>query len=143
MTVSISLIGAGTYFALTYLESGNQILWYLAQYEQVTFLTVITGVLYVSTSLYGMYVFFKKMYKLIKLRAGSTKSVMDETAIKLNITQTKLMNQASKYVSLLSFAILSSFVIFSGYAISFIVVTDNTEIIKQGLQCNQLCCNEC
>lgn len=64
------------------------------------------GLLYILGTIYSITLFVKNLMKLVKIRASSVRNVMDENAIKLNKNQTKLINEISRYVSLISMAIL-------------------------------------
>ena len=124
-SVSSSILPMSIYFAFIISNSENGLVWYFEENRELQYLTLITCVLYIGTSAFGMQLFVKRMYRLIKLRATSMKSVMDENAVKLNKTQTKLMNQASKYVSLLCIAVLSTIMAYTVYLVVFPYQTDN------------------
>ena len=59
---------------------------------------------YIITAAYIVIIFARNMLKLTKLRASSSKNVLN-----LNKTQNKLINNISRYVSLFSFALFFTF----------------------------------
>ena len=88
--------------------------YYIMQISQA-----IGAISYVITTITGMYLFASKLMILIDLRATSIKNVVDinheheQVDIHLNTSQERLLNQTSRYVSLISIALISSFVTFS------------------------------
>ena len=70
----------------------------------------IGGLLYIIATIYELYLFAKKLLILTQTSATSMKNVMDENALKLNKTQTKLLDRTSRYVSLIILAMISSFI---------------------------------
>eukprot|EP01084_Bolivina_argentea_P036730 67918_1 len=74
--------------------------------------TIISFGLYLITSVYAMGVFGRKMYKITKSNSTSVKNVLDPNKIKLNKVQQQLLNRTSRYVSVLSVAILSTMMSF-------------------------------
>lgn len=71
--------------------------------------------LYISTSIYAVFLFIKKLMELTKSQMQST---MDITNIKLSNSQKKILNNASKYVSLLALAIFTSILTAVGWSLS-------------------------
>lgn len=69
---------------------------------------VISCTIYILSSIYAVTLFVNNLMKLVKSRATSFKNVLDENAKKLNQHQTKLINQISRYVSLISLGIFIS-----------------------------------
>ena len=74
------------------------------------------AVTYISLTIYCMYLFAQKLLILANLRATSMRNVHDhvqtQSAIKLNKSQTKIINQAARYMSLTSLAMISSIITF-------------------------------
>ena len=97
----ILLLLSGTSFAL-----GLFIDEFPANFEA----SLIAAIIYTITTVYSVALFAYKIMKLVNVRAASVKNVMDENAIKLNKSQTKFIGQASKYLSLLGIATLSSMI---------------------------------
>eukprot|EP01083_Nonionella_stella_P111894 328565_1 len=73
---------------------------------------VVASSLYIVTSIYAMYIFGNKMYQIAKIKASSMNDVMDESQIKVNAEQIRLLHQVSRYVSVLSIAIAASMIAF-------------------------------
>ena len=81
-----------------------------------TIFTYFLGISYFITSVYGMFVFVYKMYTLTKMRQSSiaygVSNEIDEDVIKLNNQQMKFLQMTSKYISLLSLAIITTWITF-------------------------------
>ena len=82
---------------------------FYTEYFILYYFQFLSVIFYVSTSLYAMCIFTRKMYKLAELRANSMRNI-DEESIKLNAKQTKLLNTTSKYLSLSALAIFTTFI---------------------------------
>ena len=88
----------------------------------LSYFSIVSGIFYVITSIYGMYIFTQKMYQLTKLRASTMKNVFDEdNAGNLNKSQQDLLQTTSKYISLLALAIFTSFTTFLIFGIMIII----------------------
>ena len=77
--------------------------------------SLIFGLLYIITSIYGLVFFIHKMFKLTNLGAVSAMNVDDENMIECNQTQKEFLQVAAKYVSLLSLAIITTLLAFISY----------------------------
>ena len=94
------------------------------------FLTIIGTVLYLITYIYGMYVFAKCMVKLTTMTTiSSNESRSSQRSINLNECQNKrkeeLLYTSAKYVSLLSIAIITSFLTTGIYWYLYSIVNDS------------------
>ena len=99
----------------------------------------VGGTLYVVLTIYGMLFFSQKMYQL-------TKIANNENEIEFNQQQKKLLYTTTKYVTLLTIAILSSWIVFIGSTIYMLKYINHYE---QGrghifyLLIGSLCCFDC
>ena len=78
-------------------------------FELFDYFSAITGFLYFIATCYGIYVFSKKMYSLTNMRAPSVNqfsALEDIDDITLNKQQRDLIKATSKYVALLTLAIV-------------------------------------
>ena len=78
-------------------------------------MTYISGISYCVASAYGMYLFLSKIYTLTKLRQLSIVNGLEqinEDATKLDERQLILLRTTSRYLSLLSLAIFTSWITF-------------------------------
>ena len=82
----------------------------------VGIILVYSGIIYCISSVYGMSVFSKKMYQLTKNEAS------DDTQIELNRQQLNLMNITSKYISLLSLAVITTWFALGIQLISYLYI---------------------
>ena len=112
--------------------------WYISfdryyQFNNVSaVLVIISGT---SCSVYGMYLFSRKMYQLIQMRQSSIHKQMDEQdvkEIKVNEQQKQLLYATSKYISLLSLAIVTTTMtwIISGPLMEYL--RRNEEVLGEG-----------
>ena len=108
-------------FILTGEQNKNNALEFDPNSTIIPIMTVISGIFYVGSSIYGMAAFAHKMYKLTKLRSTSLKTNIVElehiSKITINSGQAKLLDRTSRYVSLLSIAICSTFITFAVFFI--------------------------
>ena len=113
----IMILIAGITFAIgefIFVTSWNYLMGYAA---------LIASILYTVTTAYAVTLFVHNLMKLVKARANSAKNVLDESALKLNKTQTKFINQTARYVSLLTLATLSSIATLLGIFVN--LISDN------------------
>ena len=78
----------------------------------LSILLITLWVCYIGTCICGILAFALKMYKVTKLRSSSITNVVnlvDISKITINSSQAKLLDKTSRYVSVLFFAICSSF----------------------------------
>ena len=103
--LTIFAFAVASLYALYTAESVN-----IGEYGYLSMLIVVAvgGILYLLATIYSMYLFARKLLILTKLRATSMKNVMDENALKLNKTQTKLIKQTSRYITLITIAMITS-----------------------------------
>ena len=66
----------------------------------------IQGIIYLSISIYCLILFAQKMYKLIKMKS----IIIDGNEIKLSVEQEKLLYISTKYITLLSIAMISTWI---------------------------------
>eukprot|EP01083_Nonionella_stella_P022329 61801_1 len=77
-------------------------------HNEVMYVCIVGASLYIITSIYAMYIFGNKMYQIAKLKASSMTDLMDESQIKVNAAQVRLLHQVSRYVSVLSIALVAT-----------------------------------
>ena len=115
MTLYIITTISGIYAIFVFIgesiyDEMNEIGSFYEEYYIFYYTQFISVIFYVATSLYGMYVFGEKMYKITKLRATSLKNLSQNNAqIKLTKKQNELLNTTSKYLSLSALAIFTTF----------------------------------
>ena len=79
-------------------------------YTSLLIMVTSGAFIYLLLTGYALYLFANKLMILAHSRAASMRNVADENAIKLSQTQTKLINQTSRIVSLISIAMLTTFI---------------------------------
>ena len=116
---SLSTVSACIAIILLYVVNSytRNIVLFAAESPLLSIYSVIFGVFYTLTSIYGMVVFCRKMHGITKLQMQSLRNVTDINNVSINKRQQKLLDAASKYISLLSIAIISTFLGFVAFGI--------------------------
>ena len=90
-------------------------------------LIIVSGlwkIIYLTESIYGMILFAQKMYALTKMRASS----IDNDQVLFNEQQMELLRTTTKYVTLLSIAMISSWIYFFFVSINGILPGQKTSV---------------
>ena len=69
---------------------------------------ITSTILYLTITIYGMYLFSSKLLILIELQATSLRNVVDINTVALNDTQQELLQRTSRYIILISIAMITS-----------------------------------
>eukprot|EP01084_Bolivina_argentea_P266789 452667_1 len=99
---------------------------YGSDYQIVVYGVIGTmGIVYVILTIYTTALFVRALFKLTTLRAISISNITKKNKIKLNKQQIEMMTKASRYISLISLALLTSCIRFLLAAcITFIQTTE-------------------
>ena len=107
ITILVFFMGVGLYLSCIIISNDIQL-----RIAWVIYLALIAWSFYIITAIFAVSLFAQNMLKLTKLRTSTMKDVLEITRqnTEINKSQCRLIRDTSRYVSLFTLALLSSFV---------------------------------